>query len=118
MNTVVSIIIGILLFSIIIIFHELGHLINGDLSVRFVDFDSVKDTMEQRADIFARDALIAPELFRAFITSGKYHTLDDIKAFSVTSGVPHWITIGRLHSDGWLDWSYFANVAPSFEWAK
>ena len=27
MNTVVSIIIGILLFSIIIIFHELGHLI-------------------------------------------------------------------------------------------
>lgn len=100
------------------IFHEIGHLMGGDLNARFVDFDSVKSEMENKADQFARDVLIAPELYKALIASGKYHNLKDIKAFSDFVGVPYWITIGRLHNDEWLDWSYFAKEAPSFEWGE
>ena len=99
-------------------FHEIAHLINGDLNVRFVDFESVKSAIEDRADLFARDALIDPSLYKEFVASGKYHSLAEIKAFSKLAGIPHWITIGRLHSDEWLDWSHFANEAPSYEWVS
>ena len=100
------------------LFHEIGHLINGDMSARFVDFDTVKSEIEERADIFARDTLIVPNLYRDFVESEKYHSLTEIKVFSLLIGVPHWIIIGRLHNDGWLDCSYFAHEAPSYVWKK
>lgn len=100
------------------LFHEIGHLLNGDLSTRFVDFDTVKSEMESKADSFARDTLIDSAEYMTFVRSGKYHYLEEIKQFSKIIGVPHWITIGRLHSDEWLDWSYFANEAPSYSWAS
>ncbi|MBR0225950.1 MAG: hypothetical protein IJL92_07835 [Thermoguttaceae bacterium] len=100
------------------LFHEVGHLINGDFHTRFVDFDTVKTEMEDKADNFARDTLLDPFLYKSFIKSGKYHDLDNIKRFSKIAGVPHWVVIGRLHKDEWLDWSYFAHEAPSFEWEK
>ena len=100
------------------LFHEVGHLMNGDLNNRFVDFDSVKSESEENADSFARDTLIDPDLYKALINSGRYHTLEEIKTFSSTVCVPYWIVIGRLHKDEWLDWSYFAHEAPSFEWVE
>lgn len=98
------------------LFHEIGHLINGDLNVRFVDFDSVKSETEAAADKFARNTLIDDSMYSAFVQANKYHNLHDIKEFSNKAGVPHWITIGRLHNDEWLDWSYFASEIPSYEW--
>ena len=100
------------------LFHEIGHLINGDMSARVVDFDAVKSEMEERADIFARDTLIVPNLYRDFVESEKSHSLPAIKTFSLVIGVPHWIIIGRLHNDGWLDWRFFAHEAPSYVWKK
>ena len=88
------------------------------MSTRFVDFDTVKSEMESKADSFARDTLIDSAEYMTFVRSGKYHYLEEIKQFSKIIGVPHWITIGRLHSDEWLDWSYFANEAPSYSWAS
>ena len=98
------------------LFHEIGHLLNGDFAARFVDFDSVKSDIEEKADIFARDTLIDPDLYKKFISSGKYSDIEYIKRFSEMTGVPYWITIGRLHNDEWLDWSYWANEAPSYIW--
>ena len=99
------------------LFHEVGHLLNGDLSIRFVDFETVKSENEHKADMFARNILIAPDRYKAFIASGRFRKLDEIKQFSAEVGVPYWITIGRLHSDEWIDWRYFANEAPSYSWA-
>ena len=98
------------------LFHEVGHLLGGDLSTRFVDFDTVKTEMEDRADSFARDTLLDPDLYKALIKSAKYHDLNDIKSFSAFAGVPHWVVIGRLQSDEWIDWSYFVHEIPKFEW--
>ena len=98
------------------LFHEIGHLINGDLNTRFVDFDSVKTESEEKADSFARDTLINPTLYKAFIESEKYQTLYSIKTFAQLIEVPYWIVIGRLHNDEWIDWSYLANEVPSLEW--
>lgn len=98
------------------LFHEVGHLLNGDLSTRFVDFDTVRSEMEDNADSFARDALIKPEHYKRLLEAGNYHDLAYIKRFAQYEGVPHWIVIGRLHSDEWLEWSYFAHEIPKFEW--
>ena len=98
------------------LFHEIGHLLSGDFASRFVDFDKVKADMEERADSFACDTLIDPTRYKKFIESGKYRTLKYINSFADSIGVPNWVVIGRLHNDEWLDWSRFANQAPSFEW--
>ena len=100
------------------LFHEIGHLVNGDINTRFVDFESVKSDMEAKADIFARDTLIKPDLYKQFIKSGEYFNISSIKQFSKKANIPFWSTIGRRHSDGWLDWSIFANYIPSYSWAE
>ena len=92
------------------------NVLNGDLSTRFVDFDTVRSEMEDNADSFARDALIKPEHYKRLLEAGNYHDLTSIKRFAQYEDVPHWIVIGRLHSDEWLDWSYFAHEIPKFEW--
>lgn len=91
---------------------------NLDISTRFVDFDTVRSEMEDNADSFARNALIKPEHYKRLLEAGNYHDLAYIKRFAQYEGVPHWIVIGRLHSDEWLVWSYFANEIPRFEWAS
>lgn len=98
------------------LFHEVGHLLSGDLSTRFVDFDTVRSEMEDNADSFARDALINPDHYKKMLAVGDYHDLAYIKRFAKYEGVPYWIVIGRLHSDEWLDWSFFAHEIPKFNW--
>ena len=60
----------------------------------------------------------AMDYYREIVQSEKYHSLPEIKAFSLVVGVPHWIIVGRLHNDGWLDWSFFAHETPSYVWKK
>ncbi len=98
------------------LFHEVGHLLNGDYNIRFVDFSSVKNENEEKADLFARNILISPDKYRLFIESGKYTNLLAIKQFSVDVHIPYWIVIGRLHNDEWLDWSTFNDEIPSYSW--
>ena len=98
------------------LFHEIGHLLNGDLDTRFIDFESVKSEMENTADQFARDTLIDSESYKSFISTRNFNNLLNIKSFANSICVPYWIVIGRLHSDQWLEWNYYANEAPSFEW--
>lgn len=100
------------------LFHEVGHLLNGDLGTRFVDFESVGSAMEDAADSYARDTLLDPSLYNAFIETGHYHSLDAIKEFATTAGVPHWIVIGRLHKDEYLDWSCLSGEIPAYRWAS
>ena len=97
------------------LFHEIGHILNGDLDTRFVDFDSIKTASENAADQFARDALIPPMEYRKLLDSGTYTSYASIERFSNSIGVPAWIVIGRLHSDEWLDWSVFAKSIPSYQ---
>ena len=99
------------------LFHEIGHLVNGDLDVRFVDFDSVKSATEEAADMFARNALIPDDRYKSFVRNRDF-SLAAIKQFSKSIGVPYWITIGRLLNDEWREWSYYANEIPSYEWAS
>ena len=96
------------------LFHEIGHILNGDFDLRFVDFDSVKSEIEEKADIFARDTIIPPDAYRQWIARHIYESLEEIRRFAESIDVPHWAVIGRLHKDDWLGWHVFADQIPAF----
>ena len=89
------------------------------MSARFVDFDTVKSKMEERADIFARDTLIEPYLFTdrksadPAVYAGfsncydKYFTDDDITSEKSYSFVRKYLLSEHL--------SYYGNFAPLFD---
>ena len=86
------------------LFHEIGHIINGDYGISFE-----KETGEQEAaaDKFAEDCLIPPEEYKSFI-SNKRFSLQDIKGFANQIERDPGIVLGRLQNDGYVgfdDWT-------------
>ena len=100
------------------LFHEIGHLVHGDLSMRFVDFSSVKGEIEDEADKFAQDAIIASQLFDSFVNKRDYRDLTEIQNFAKKAGVPVFMVIGRLQKLGLLDWSAHSGLIPKFKWVE
>jgi HTH-type transcriptional regulator/antitoxin HigA len=98
------------------LFHELGHIINGDAEVRFVDFDSVKSEQEEAADMFAGNALINSDDFKMFLKVGDF-SLNSIKRFAKIQGVKNYIVIGRLQIMGELEWTDYPNEFVYYDWA-
>ena len=99
------------------LFHEIAHILYGDYTNRFVDFDSVPGKIEERADQFARDTLLTPEQYRAFVHEGNYASWHNIAAFASAMHVEPFIVIGRLQNDKLLDWSHYQNKIRHYEWA-
>ncbi len=86
------------------LFHEIGHIINGDYGISFEDESG---DMEAAADSFAQDALIPPEEYRQF-REGDRFDLQAIKSFAASIGRDPSIVLGRLQNDGIIgfdDWS-------------
>lgn len=99
------------------LFHEIAHILNGDFSTRFVDFDSVQNMTESRADQFASDKLIDPALYREFLSTGEYPSWSDIESLAKKAGVQPFIVLGRLQNDGILEWSDYADRLVKYAWA-
>lgn len=97
------------------LFHEIGHILHGDAGVRFVDFQSVKNAMEDAADLFAQETLINTEQYRAFLVMRDY-SLPAIRRFAKTQGVQPYIIIGRLQSDEIIEWSTYSDQIETYEW--
>jgi HTH-type transcriptional regulator/antitoxin HigA len=98
------------------LFHELGHIVNGDAEIRFVDFDSVKSEQEEMADIFAGNALINPDDFKGFLKTGDF-SLNAISQFAKRQGVKNYIVIGRLQIMGELEWTDYPKEFVYYDWA-
>ena len=86
------------------LFHEIGHIINGDYGISFE-----KETGEQEnaADKYARDCLIPPEKYQEFINNQKFD-LYSVKVFANQIERDPGIVLGRLQNDGIVsfdDWS-------------
>lgn len=82
-------------------FHEIGHIINGDVEDRLIDYENVETEKEIRANEFAAEILIPTEFYEDFIQKGDY-SLSSIEKVERTLGVPSFILIGRLQRDGYL----------------
>ncbi len=98
------------------LFHELGHIVNGDFSMRFVDFPSVDNAVERAADKFASEMLIPTEQFNRFIKNYDYRHLAEIEKFAHKVGIPSFMVIGRLQKMELLDWSAYNDRIPKYKW--
>lgn len=99
------------------LFHEIGHILNGDVKDRFVDFDSVVDKKEKRADEFAKNTLINNGDFKKFCKAGDF-SLKAIYEFSDDQGVKPYIVIGRLQKEEYILWNQYAKEKERFKWVS
>lgn len=78
------------------LFHEIGHIINGDFGI---SFDKETGEKEELANRFAEDSLIPPEEYKRFLNK-KQFGLQSIMAFANQINRDPGIILGRLQNDG------------------
>lgn len=86
------------------LFHEIGHIINGDYGI---SFEKESGEQELAADLFAEDSLIPREKYHDFVESRRFK-LKDITSFAVSIDRDPGIVLGRLQNDGLVrfdDWT-------------
>ena len=86
------------------LFHEIGHIINGDYGI---SFEKESGEQEHAADLFAEDSLIPREQYNNFVARGRFG-LKDIICFAESINRDPGIVLGRLQKDGLVgfdDWT-------------
>lgn len=100
------------------LFHELGHIINGDIgkTSKFID-DGSDVEKEKAADLFASDKLLNPEEYQQFIKTGNFH-ISSIQKFASQQEVMPYIVIGRLQKEKLLDYRYYSEYKLRYKWVE
>lgn len=99
------------------LFHELGHIVNGDVnsSFNFIDYDENTD-IEVGANDFASKSLIDPDAYKVFLDNSDL-SLDAIKSFAASQHIRPYIVIGRLQREKRLDYNRFSSEKLRYKWA-
>lgn len=96
------------------LFHEIAHVIYGDYLENQSDWLEHSD-IESRADQFAKDTLINPLLYHAFLSHNDF-SLSSIEAFAMENHIIPSIVIGRLMKDEKLPWT-FSHLRETYTWS-
>jgi len=96
------------------LFHEIGHIINGDIEDRLIDYDFTKNEVEEKADGFARDILIKQKEYETFVAKEDF-SLTAIEEFCSEKLIPNYILIGRLQRDGYLKYHEYASEKVKYQ---
>ena len=100
------------------IFHELGHIVNGDISKRANFVDDGRDIeKEKAADEFARNRLISEKAYQSFVDRNNFG-IESIKRFAATQKVMPYIVIGRLQKEKILDYRLYSNYKLRYKLAE
>ncbi len=84
------------------LFHEIGHIINGDYGITFEGEDECEDA----ADKYAEDKLIPPDDYQRFVEAGRFD-VNSIAQFALSISRDPGIVLGRLKNDNivsYKDW--------------
>lgn len=96
------------------LFHEIGHFINGDSKQKFIDFESVENTRETKADNFAQKMLLDSSAYSQFVNARNF-SLEKINSFAESQTVAPSIVIGRLQHDKVIGWHEYSDVIQKYE---
>lgn len=98
------------------LFHEIGHIVNGDVAkaLKFVD-DGSDCNKEMAADSFASNMLLSPESYKAFVERGDF-SIEAIKKYASSQNVMPYIVIGRLQKEKYLDYRTYYNYKLRYKW--
>lgn len=83
------------------LFHEIGHIKNGDYGI---SFDGDAGEGEKLADKYAEDLLIPPEKYATFIEKRRFDS-GSIKAFAKEISRDPGIILGRLQNDRYIGYT-------------
>lgn len=99
------------------LFHELGHIVNGDVrkTGSFID-SGIDQEAERKADLFASNCLLDFEDYQIFIKTGNFD-INSICSFSRMQNVRPYIVIGRLQKEGKIRYNQFSNYKIRYKWA-
>ena len=99
------------------LFHELGHIVNGDVNgtLNFIDYDENSD-VELGADEHASTRLINPETYEYFVKNRDY-SLAAIKSFAASQNIQPYIVIGRLQREKKLEYNRYSSEKVRYKWA-
>lgn len=99
------------------LFHEIGHLVNGDVgkNSKFLD-DGSDESKERKADLFASNKLIDQKDYLLFIKQGNF-TIESIKRFATSQNVMPYIVIGRLQKEKYLRYDQYSSYKLRYKWA-
>lgn len=81
------------------LFHEIGHIMNGDYGI---SFEKESGEQEEAANTYAKDSLIPPEKYQEFISSGRFD-VQSIRMFANQIERDPGIVLGRLQKEGLVD---------------
>jgi HTH-type transcriptional regulator/antitoxin HigA len=100
-------------------FHEAGHLLSGSRRRDFVDAAEPAESEEgnadeQAANRFARDTLLPPGEYEAFVETGDF-TRSAIRSFAREQEVAPGIVVGRLQRDKHVGPSQFRDLKKSLK---
>lgn len=100
------------------LFHELGHIVNGDISKKATFLDAGTDSSkETAADDFAKNALLQEQAYFEFISRCDF-TLASIEAFSNEQNIKPFVVIDRLQKEGQIANTGFSNYKTVYDWLK
>jgi HTH-type transcriptional regulator/antitoxin HigA len=100
------------------LFHELGHILLHNRQAVILegkDVDLTDKRLEEEADRFAADTLIAPRAYTAFLKAGRFFA-EDIERFARQVGISTGIVVGRLQKEGRIRPSWHNSLRMRFEW--
>lgn len=83
------------------LFHEIGHIMNGDYGI---SFEKESGEQEEAANRFAEDSLIPKTYYQEFIKQGEFD-LQAIKKFANKINRDPGIVLGRLQKDKKIDYN-------------
>lgn len=102
------------------LFHELGHLYNGDLSrsSHFLD-DGIDKRKEDAADKFASDKLMDSTEYSNFLSLyRKAPSFELIERFAAQQRVRPFIVIGRMQKEEIISYQQYSNAKLRYKWAE
>ena len=82
------------------LFHEIGHIINGDYGI---SFEKEKGEREEAADKYAQDSLIPAEQYKDFVKNARFD-IQSIREFADRIDRDPGIVLGRLQNDKKVDY--------------
>ncbi|MBQ8293498.1 MAG: HigA family addiction module antidote protein [Bacilli bacterium] len=95
------------------LFHEIAHILNGDIKKCFIDYNETTDEVEKRANKCAAEYLIPSDKYQEFINKQDF-SLNSIFNFSKENNIKPYICIGRLMKENYVSWSSYSQYREKY----
>lgn len=102
------------------LFHEIGHIVNGDVSRASNFIDALNNTdmaKEDAANKFAGDVLLDLDSYSRFVAAKDY-SIGAITRYAATQHVAPYIVIGRLQKEKQIPYYRYNDYKVRYKWAE